>query len=281
MFNEIQWKKFEVLDHGYVSLVDKMGDDSSVTQAAKVSFGNDKEEETPEQRRTLIRYLMRHRHSSPFEMVELKFLIRCPIFVARQWMRHRTWSYNEISGRYTQLPDDYYTPEEWRLQSKNNKQGSEGVSSEDHTEEYYEMVNNCKESYGYFNSRGVAQELSRCVLPVSTYTEFYSKVDLANLFHFISLRSDTHAQYEIRVYSDVILNEIIKPLFPLCYEAFVDYRTEGIFLTRLDKEVIRQVVRLNTTVDTTPEVQEILKSVFKNKRERDECYDKLLALGIM
>lgn len=277
-------RQIPVLDHGSVTLLDKMGDDYSPVHAAKVSYNKADEEISLKECRRLIRYLMRHRHSTPFEMVEFKFLIRCPLFVARQWHRHRTWSYNEISGRYTELPTDCYTPspEEWRKQSSTNKQGSEeGVI--EYVDQLTEMSKQtqgiCRSVYENKLSRGVARELSRCDLPLSTYTEFYAKVDLANLLHFISLRSDSHAQYEIKVYSDVILHEIIQPLFPLIYEAFIDYRMKGMLLSRLDQMVISLL--MNRDKHPLLEVDEVLEQIFDNNREKEECFDKLVVLGIV
>lgn len=280
--DNLRGSKFPLLDYGFIRLVDYMGDDASVVEAAKVSYGVTEGELQHSTIRKLIRYLIRHRHSSPLEMAELKLHIKCPIFVARQWHRHRTWSYNEISGRYTELPCEYYTPDEWRMQSETNKQGSSDLNYEGDLDlDYKAECFSANELYGIACGEGVSRELSRCVLPLSTYTEFYSKVDLSNLLKFVSLRSDSHAQYEIRVYSDTILKEIVKPLFPLCYEAFIDYELESMSLSRLDQTVIKEIVKLDSSSPSySSDVSIIVAHTINNKREQDECFDKLSLLGL-
>ena len=369
--NDLRWKKFSVLNDGFVCLVDAMGDDASVVQAARVSYGKDNRSverqcpscsgkgfhsgipddysseecetcngsgvvyvedqpnhcskcgsmgywagscgpnfsmdghngdmfclcgnkwnlhEKKDKDRTLIRYLMRHRHTTPFEMAELKFLVRVPMDCWRQWIRHRTASVNEYSTRYTEAIDSQQTtlPGEWRLQSGSNKQGSSSFLEEwsvdpgdfgcfdDNTGQADcspgEMLskreawlhNQSKQLYQDRLALGIAREQSRKDLPLSTYTEAYWKIDLHNLLHFLSLRMDSHAQLEIRQYATTIGEQIVKPLFPTVWEAFQDYRMNAMFLTALDIQAIKT------------------KSLahFTNKREREECQAKLSRLGI-
>jgi len=220
-------KEIKCLDHGFIRLVDYMGDDSSIVQAARVSYG--KGTKTVREDTTLIRYLMRHQHTSPFEMVELKFHIRLPIFVARQWIRHRTANVNEYSGRYSEMTDDFYIPEldQIRTQDEVNKQGRSNnpIDPEIAKNILESMEQHQKQSYSEYLSyleKGVAREIARINLPLSSYTEWYWKIDLHNLFRFLKLRLDWHAQYEIRVYAQAIA-DIVKELFPISYQAFSDY----------------------------------------------------------
>jgi thymidylate synthase (FAD) len=219
--------KIKVLDHGFVKLVDHMGDDHAIAQAARVSTQKHDKEKAKNDR-SLIRYLMKHRHTSPFEMVEFKFHTRHPIFVARQWIRHRTASVNEVSGRYSELPTDYYIPKSDRLsyQSKMNKQGSGQQLEADEAakiqDRMYKRQFDISLDYQNFLAKDLSREIARINLPLATYTEWYWKMDLHNLFHFLKLRLDSHAQYEIRVYAEAIY-EIIKPIVPIACEAFEDY----------------------------------------------------------
>ena len=218
---------YRVLDKGFLALKDVMGDDSSIEEAARVSYqkGTRKISDT----RNLIRYLMRRGHSSPFEQVEFKFHVKLPIFVARQWIRHRTASVNEISGRYSELKTEYYLPSQdnYNLQSTTNKQGR---SDELITGEVYGEMVKCigavreevTELYDRLLGQGVARELARIDLPLSIYTEWYWKCDLRNIFNFLKLRLDTHAQKEIRDYANVMA-AIVRERCPLAYEAFEDY----------------------------------------------------------
>ena len=218
----------EVLDHGFVSLVDFMGNDTSICDAARVSLAsgesfNDQTPRTDEDNRKLIDYLVRHRHTSPLEQVEFKFIINCPIFVARQWMRHRTWSYNEISGRYTELPSSQmYEPSRGKInkRSKTIKQGRGKKVSQEEEEQFRETLRNtyalCRDSYSKFSDRdelNISREISRIVVPVGAYTRFYAKTDLNNLLKFLGLRIKNNAQYEIRVYAEAIL-KLIEPIVP-------------------------------------------------------------------
>jgi thymidylate synthase (FAD) len=215
-------KEQKLLNHGFVRLVSSMGDDAAIVQAARVSYGNGTKSVNDD--RNLIRYLMRHRHTTPFEMVVFKFHIKCPIFIARQWQRHRTASINEISGRYSVLPDEYYTPEILHEQSASNKQGS-GKEHEEgklYTELLHGVSYEAFKAYNYLVKKGVAREEARIVLPLSTYTEFYWQMDLHNLLHFLKLRLDSHAQYEIREYAQAIA-DMVREVVPCAYEAFEDY----------------------------------------------------------
>lgn len=219
-------KTITCLDKGFVRLVDHMGDDTSVVQAARVSYQSGSKGEEADKK--LLRYLYTHRHTSPFEQVEFKFHCRMPIFVARQWVRHRTASLNEMSARYTELPADYYEPVYWREQDTKNKQGSDGIltsEQNDHvTECYREACDRAIDTYRHMLSMGVAREMARMVLPVSMYTEWYWKQDLHNLLHFLRLRLDSHAQYEIRVYAEAI-QQLITPIVPWTMEIFEELRS--------------------------------------------------------
>src|SRR3989344_8670183 len=219
---------FKVLDDGFVRVMDYMGGDASVVQAARVSYGTGTKKVSED--KGLIRYLMRHRHSTPFEMVELKFHVKVPMDAWRQWIRHRTANVNEYSTRYSEAIDDAQgtEPEEWRLQASNNKQGSGGFVErgigEELTHEETELQEHARRVYDRRIELSVAREQARKDLPLSTYTEAYWKIDLHNLFHFLSLRMDSHAQKEIREYATVMGNEIVKRVAPIAYEAFEDYR---------------------------------------------------------
>ena len=249
----------KVLDEGVVRLLDVMGDDTSIVAAARVSTGGggSKGEKADRQ---LIHYLMKNMHTSPFEMVEFKFYVKMPIFVARQWVRHRTASLNEISGRYSELKTEFYLPEKSRLKGKGkiNKQGSEG----DVTEKAKELfINSCElqnhmttQYYDTDNQNNIANELARINLPVSTYTEMIWKMDLKNLFHFLKLRTDYHAQYEIQVYAKAMA-EMVKAKVPLAYEAFEEYILNSISLSQSEIKKLKDI--------NHPEVNEIMKSYSK------------------
>ncbi len=242
-------KSFEVLDKGFVRLVDYMGGDARIVQAARVSYGEGTK--TVREDKALIDYLLRNKHTSPFEQVIFTFHVKMPIFVARQWIRHRTARLNEISGRYSVMNDEFYlpNPNEVRTQSKNNKQGS---SSEDIDPELaMKVIEALKQEQTslYTNYKGliannIARELARINLPLSLYTEMYWQIDLHNLFHFLKLRMDSHAQYEIRVYGEVMA-EIVKAVSPLAYQAFEEHILNGqrfsedeleLILASLDKD---------------------------------------------
>jgi thymidylate synthase (FAD) len=227
---EIVGGYFPVLDHGFVSLVDYMGSDDDVERAARVSYGFGTRKVS--QTRGLLRYLRRHRHTTPSEMVEFKFHCAMPMFVARQWIRHRTASVNELSARYSLMPLLFYTPaeEHFALQSRTNKQGREERAA---AEVYREALDRWERlradaggTYGWLLEEDVAREIARIDLPVSTYTQWYWKIDLHNLLHFLSLRVDPRAQFEIRAFAEVIAG-IVKRVAPLSYEAWVDYDLGG------------------------------------------------------
>jgi thymidylate synthase (FAD) len=288
----LRWKKFPVLDDGYVCLVDAMGDDQAVVQAARVSYGEGTRKVSDD--RGLIRYLLRHRHTTPFEMAELKFLVRVPMDCWRQWIRHRTANVNEYSTRYSLAIDAAQkTPtDQWRTQAASNRQGSEGLLDEEvgahlsaSEATFHEQA---RQLYQQRIELGVAREQARKDLPLATYTEAYWKVDLHNLLHFLALRMDTHAQLEIRQYAGTLGEQIVKPLFPLAWEAFVDYRLEGMFLSRLDREVIvRLMRRLANSQRSAAQEEDFLAAQdaswaqLERCRERDECRGKLVALGIL
>jgi len=236
---------FPVLDHGFVALVDYMGSDEDVERAARVSYGygTRKTSET----RGLIRYLRRHRHTTPSEMVELKLHCAMPIFVARQWIRHRTASLNEYSGRYSLLPLLFYRParEHLQAQSATNRQGRGGESLgaiyAEAVERWEQVRRLAAEQYEWLVQRDVARELARIDLPLSTYTQWYWKIDLHNLLHFLAVRADPHAQYEIRAYARIIAG-MLKRVAPLSFEAWVDYELAGSELSRGELEALRRVV---------------------------------------
>lgn len=289
--NELRWKKFPLLDDGFVCLVDVMGDDQSVVQAARVSYGEGTKKVSDD--RGLIRYLLRHRHTTPFEMAEVKLLVRVPMDTWRQWIRHRTANVNEYSTRYSLAIDAAQTTpaDAWRTQAASNRQGSEGQLDPEQGRELSaseaELLAKTRQVYEQRIEMGVAREQARKDLPLSTYTEAYWKVDLHNLLHFLALRMDSHAQWEIRQYAAAIGEEIVKPLFPLVWEAFVDYRMQGMFLTRLDREVmVRLMARLQetgrslATDEDFTAVQDPTWESLKRCRERDECREKLARLGI-
>lgn len=220
-------KEIPCLDKGFVRLIDFMGDDDAIVQAARVSYGAGTKRVSED--RGLIRYLLRHLHTTPFEMVEFKFHIKLPIFVARQWIRHRTANVNEYSGRYSEMKDEFYVPslEQIRPQSTTNKQGrSEHTLPPDVAERIATRMEETQrglyDEYQSLLGEDLARELARINLPVSNYTEWYWKIDLHNLFHFLRLRIDPHAQYEIRVYGEAMA-ELVKQVVPIAWEAFEDY----------------------------------------------------------
>ena len=290
--SQLRWKKFSVLDDGFVCLVDIMGDDQSVVQAARVSYGEGTRKVSDD--RGLIRYLLRHRHTTPFEMAEIKLLVRVPMDCWRQWIRHRTANVNEYSTRYSLAIDAMQTtqPDAWRTQAANNRQGSgaalDHAEGEQLSAAESEFQRAARALYEQRIAQGVAREQARKDLPLSTYTEAYWKVDLHNLLHFLALRMDSHAQWEIREYATAIGEQIVKPLFPLVWEAFVDYRMQGMFLTRLDREVVARLMkrlaesnRVQASEEDFLAVQDSTWVNLDRCRERDECRDKLQRLGIL
>ena len=284
----LRWQKFPVLDQGFVCLVDVMGDDSSVVQAARVSYGEGTKKVSDD--RTLLRYLMRHQHTTPFEMAEIKLLVRVPMDCWRQWIRHRTASVNEYSTRYSVAIDAAYSipPEAWRTQSELNRQGSGLPFDTDIgrslSEEEEKLHRYTREVYDQRIQQGVAREQARKDLPLSTYTEAYWKVDLHNLFRFLGLRMESNAQHEIRAYATTIGEKIVQPLFPCCWEAFVDYQLELIRLSRLEQEIIQRLAQGGAIPATREQFLALQDPAWKNLercRERDECYEKLCHLGIV
>jgi thymidylate synthase (FAD) len=211
--------EIKVLNHGFVRLVDHVGSDHSITNSARVSYGQSSKGEDADKK--LIKYLLINKHTSPFEHVVFTFHIKAPIFVTRQWMRHRTWSYNEISYRYTEAPDEFFLPHTWRKQAHVNKQGSLGEVEEQQVcnEIAIQSYRDAMSSYERLIKLGVGREQARAVLPVSLYTQFYATVNLHNLLHFITLREDAHAQQEIQVYGTA-LRSIVSPIVPWTIEAW-------------------------------------------------------------
>lgn len=293
LIEQLRWKKFPVLNDGFVCLVDVMGDDAAVVQAARVSYGVGTKKVSDD--RTLIRYLLRHRHTTPFEMAEIKFLVRVPMDCWRQWIRHRTASVNEYSTRYSEAIDSTQltSPSNWRTQATLNRQGSDTplpaeLGSHLSAEEQ-KLQEQSRKVYEARLEAGVAREQARKDLPLSTYTEAYWKIDLHNLLHFLALRMDSHAQEEIRLYATTIGREIVRPLFPVVWEAFEDYRMGGSTLSRLETEVIRRLTANAAAAKKAPpyteadflQVQDTTWKELTRCRERDECRDKLIDLGLL
>ena len=272
------------LDKGFVRLVDSMGGDDAIVQAARVSYG--KGTSKVSQDRGLIRYLMRHRHTTPFEMVEFKFHCKMPIFVARQWVRHRTANINEYSLRYSEARDEFYYPslENIQLQSALNKQGRMGDLPEKikkKVQNYFEEISTRSfEMYSELNEAGVARELARALLPVNLYTEWYWKNDLHNLLHFVGLRSDDHAQYEIRVFSDAMA-KYIKDTAPLAWEAYHDYVIKGMRFSRIEQDILEKNLPERVLNDIIEDLAyQITASLNHNKkRNDDELYPLYLKQG--
>jgi thymidylate synthase (FAD) len=254
---QILYDAIPVLDHGFIRVIDYMGTDSAIVQAARVSYGTGTKKVNEDA--GLINYLMRHRHTTPFEMCEIKFHIKLPIFIARQWIRHRTANVNEYSGRYSIMDKEFYipAPEQLAAQSKSNRQGRgdvlEGAEAarvlqllkDDSTrayEHYEEMLNEDVAGNVLKEGKtGLARELARMNLSLNFYTQWYWKVDLHNLLHFLSLRADAHAQYEIRVYADAML-DIVKAWLPITYAAFMDYRMGGASISAKGLAVVKRMV---------------------------------------
>ncbi|WP_299719438.1 FAD-dependent thymidylate synthase [uncultured Tateyamaria sp.] len=244
------YKAQQVLDHGFVRVIDYMGDDAAICQAARVSYG--KGTKSVQNDEGLIRYLMRHWHSTPFEMCEIKLHVKLPVFVARQWIRHRTANVNEYSARYSILDREFYIPEPDALaaQSVVNNQGrGEALQGEEAQRVLNYLRDDAMRSYDHYEEmisqdgqQGLARELARMNLPANIYTQWYWKVDLHNLFHFLRLRADAHAQYEIRVYADAIC-EMVKDWVPAAYKAFEDYRMGGATLSATALTCIQRMLK--------------------------------------
>lgn len=263
-------KAYKLLDKGFLRVVDLMGSEESIVQAARVSYG--KGTKTKKDDRALIRYLMKHRHTSPFEMCEITLHIKAPIFIVRQWVRHRTANFNEYSARYSEMHNEFYYPSQDMLgkQSLTNKQCSKGTFNDD---EYKNIISQmesvCKNSYSVYCdllSKGVARESARGILPINIYTEFYWKIDAHNLMHFLKLRLPENAQQEIREYA-VVINNILAEWMPSVHEAFDDYilssktysKTEVDILNQcIDKEKFQTLLSGNNNLSTR-EISELLK----------------------
>jgi thymidylate synthase (FAD) len=254
----VLYDPFPVLDHGFVRVVDYMGNDSAIVQAARVSYGTGTKKIN--QDAGLINYLLRHRHTTPFEMCEIKFHLKMPIFIARQWIRHRTANVNEYSARYSVLDKEFYipNPEQLAAQSTINHQGrgEEKLTEEEsrrvieilkHDSEqcysHYEELMNCRADGEVIDSnrKGIARELARINLPINIYTQWYWKIDLHNLMHFLFLRADSHAQYEIRIFAQTML-DIVKKWVPITYEAFMDHRVNATEISGKGLEVIKSMI---------------------------------------
>lgn len=273
---EILDKEFKCLNAGFVRLIDYMGGDESIVQAARVSYG--KGTKTVNEDRGLIRYLMRHLHTTPFEMVELKFHVKLPIFVARQWIRHRTANVNEYSGRYSVMKDEFYVPEHQAIHYQNlkNRQGrrEEDVPSELRQKVLAILTSSQQQMYKEYEGMlesDIARELARINLPLSLYTEWYWKIDLHNLFHFLRLRIDPHAQYEIRVYGEAMA-EITKKVAPMAWEAFEDYILNSEKFSRLELNILAEHLKTDSIT------QEYLETKGLGKREAEEFLEKVKKL---
>tara|TARA_B100000586_G_scaffold26407_1_gene17350 strand:- start:753 stop:1715 length:963 start_codon:yes stop_codon:yes gene_type:complete len=266
---QVPEEAIKCLDKGFVRLVDSMGGDDAIVQAARVSYGQGTSKVS--QDRGLIRYLMRHRHTTPFEMVEFKFHCKMPIFVARQWVRHRTANINEYSLRYSEARDEFYfpDPEHIQFQSALNKQGRSGevpLELKQKVLDYFKEISERSFTmYQELNEAGIARELARSLLPVNIYTEWYWKNDLHNLLHFIGLRSDSHAQYEIRVYSDA-MTEFVKAVAPFAWEAYQDYVVHGMRFSRIEQNLLEKQLPPRVVDDILEDVAyQITATLHKNK----------------
>jgi thymidylate synthase (FAD) len=285
---KILYQQLPVLDKGFIRVIDYMGDDNAIVQAARVSYGKGTKHKQTD--RGLIRYLMKHAHTSPFEMCELKLHIKMPIFVARQWIRHRTANVNEYSARYSILSDDFYTPDSAGAegiapQSASNKQcrDEQGMSGQEISDIIADIQNSNQDSYGRYhrlmnididgeiidpNKAGLARELARMVLPTNIYTEMYWKLDLHNLLHFVRLRIHPHAQYEIRAYAEIML-DILRKWVPSACEAFEDYSLNGISLSQHEQKALQEILS-----GKTPDLSGL------SKREIREFTSKFPGLSI-
>ena len=244
------YRAHEVLDHGFVRVIDYMGDDAAIVQAARVSYGAGTKHVSNDE--GLIRYLMRHWHSTPFEMCEVKLHVKLPVFVARQWIRHRTANVNEYSARYSILDREFYipAPEALAAQSTVNNQGRGEVLTGEEAARVLEILKgDAGRAYDHYEEMlsqegqaGLARELARMNLPANIYTQWYWKIDLHNLFHFLRLRADEHAQYEIRVYAETIC-DVVKDWVPIAYRAFEDYRMGGVTLSAKAVDCVRRMLK--------------------------------------
>ena len=285
---KILYDAIPILDHGFIRVVDYMGDDSSIVQAARVSYGKGTKKVSTDS--GLIKYLMRHWHSTPFEMCEIKYHIKLPIFIARQWIRHRTANVNEYSARYSILDKEFYLPSANNLaaQSKSNRQGRGEVLTGDKAKRVLDMLKtDAERTYKNYeemlnerydgsiineNDVGLARELARMNLTLNTYTQWYWKTDLLNLMNFLRLRADHHAQYEIRAYADVML-DTVKKWVPTTYEAFMDYRAGGTEVSAKGKMVIQKLIKGE---EITPEESGLSKREWNELMTAFNLKDKLI-----
>ncbi len=255
---KILYEAIPILDHGFIRVIDYMGNDTSIVQAARVSYGKGTKQVSTDS--GLIKYLMRHWHSTPFEMCEIKYHVKLPIFIARQWIRHRTANVNEYSARYSILDKEFYLPKKEHLaaQSKNNRQGRGEVLEGDQANKVLSLLrDDAERTYDNYetmlnerydgsvvdkNEPGLARELARMNLTLNTYTQWYWKTDLLNLMNFLRLRADSHAQYEIRAYADAMLSTL-KSWVPITYDAFLDYRVGGTEVSSKGKLLIQKLIK--------------------------------------
>ena len=264
---KILYDAIPILDHGFIRVVDYMGDDTSIVQSARVSYGKGTKKVSTDS--GLIKYLMRHWHSTPFEMCEIKYHVKLPIFIARQWIRHRTANVNEYSARYSILDKEFYlpNPEHLAAQSQSNRQGRGDILNGENAKKVLDLLKgDAEQTYDNYetmlnerfdgsvideNSIGLARELARMNLTLNTYTQWYWKTDLLNLMNFLRLRADHHAQYEIRAYADVML-ETLKKWVPITYEAFMDYRVGGTEVSAKGKNIIQKLLKgEDVSIDTS------------------------------
>jgi thymidylate synthase (FAD) len=285
-FDALLGRRLPVLDDGFVRLVDYMGSDLSIVQAARISYGEGTKRVHED--RGLIRYLMRHRHTTPFEMCELKLHLRVPMDAWRQWIRHRTANVNEYSTRYSVAIDrmQQTQPAEWRSQSDSNRQGSGASIPEDKGRELsqrqLELQQLARSTYEERLSAGVAREQARMDLPLSTYTEAYWKIDLHNLLHFLELRMNARAQEEIRAYANIIGNEMVRLWCPLTWEAFLDYRLSSLTLSRQELSVLKALTISPEHATSAARAVGLLLPDGrrpKTSRELDELEEKLHLIG--
>lgn len=287
--DNILGKQFKVLDDGFVRVVDYMGSDESIVQAARVSYGKGTKKLSED--RGLIRYLLRHLHTTPFEMCEIKLHVRVPMDCWRQWIRHRTANVNEYSTRYSLAIDSAQKTKknEWRKQSKTNKQGSDDFLDENTGNLLSEKEQNLhqiiRDIYEERISKDVAREQARKDLSLSTYTEAYWKIDLHNLFHFLALRMDSHAQYEIRSYANIIGNEIVGQWCPLSWEAFKTYRLNSFNLSEIEIDILKHFINNKPgeakSILITENILTIVDGKIKKGRELSDIENKLRSFGIV
>jgi len=285
---EILYEALAVLDHGFIRVVDYMGNDTSIVQAARVSYGKGTKKVNTDA--GLIKYLMRHWHSTPFEMCEIKYHVKLPIFIARQWIRHRTANVNEYSARYSILDKEFYLPtsENLAAQSQSNRQGRGEVLKGDQAKKVLDLLkSDAERTYSNYeemlnerydgtvieeNKIGLARELARMNLTLNTYTQWYWKTDLLNLMNFLRLRADNHAQYEIRTYAEAML-DTLKKWVPITYEAFMDYRVGGTEVSAKGKAVIQKLIKGE---DASMEKSGLSKREWNELMEAFDFKDKLI-----